>query len=115
MAANDVVDVAGAQAGVVMLRGEVAAPDDAQLWMASLQLSTKRDSVTQLRARHDRDAEHGRAAFAHQPIYGPQRLRVEIAVHDDVLVPALEQRPEREQRQRHDRLAPRRAGRVVEN
>src|SRR5947209_7813336 len=97
-----------------MLGGEVAAPDDLEVWVAGLQLAAQRHGVVQLSPGHDRHAELVGAGLAHQPIERLQWTRVQVAVDDLVLVDALEQRAERQQRQWQHRLAARRAWRVIQ-
>ena len=50
------------------------------------------------------------ALVADQAVDGRQRLWIQIAVDNFVLVATFEQGAERQQRQRHDRLAPGGAG-----
>ena len=115
VAADHVVDITRAETDVVVLRREIAAPDDFQAGVARLELAAEGYGIGQLRAGHDRDAEHGRAALTNEPVECIEWSMLEVAVHDEVLVLALEQCAQRQQREGHDRFAAGRAGRVVQD
>jgi hypothetical protein len=73
-----------------VLGREIAAPDDLQLRVARLELATGGHGIAELRAGHDRHAQHARAALADESIDRLERVRIEITVDNGVVVAAFE-------------------------
>ena len=115
VSAHDVVDVAGSQAHLGVLGGEVAAPHDGQVGMAALELAAQRGGVLELGSGHDGHSEQIHAVPDHR-VEPVERIVLEVAVDDpEVDVGVIEHRPEREQRHREDGLPAGAAPRVVES
>jgi len=58
--ANDVIDEAGTQAHVGVLGGEVSAPDNGEIWVATFEFAAEGRGLLQLRSGHHGDAENRR-------------------------------------------------------
>jgi len=105
VATDHVVDVRCAHADFVVLCWEIPAPHHDQVRMPPFQLSGKGHRRAELWTWHDRHCQHPRAPVAHPPVERAERIRLDVAVDDHILVPALDERPKSQQRKREDTLS----------
>ncbi len=113
--AHDIIHVLSFQADIPVLGREIAAPDDSQARMPQLELAAVWHGGADLWARHDGNAKDIGAGLVNGTVDSGDRVVLDIAVDDDVVVFALQQRADGQQRHRQDVLASGGALRVVED
>ena len=98
-----------------MLGREIAAPDHGQGGVEFLDAATGGDRVVELRAGHDRHAKDGRAGLADRAVERGDWVAFQVTVDNQVVMLALKQRAQGEERHGQHGLALSVAGGVVEN
>jgi hypothetical protein len=94
VAPHDIVHVVGPEAHVVVLGRKVTTPHDGQTGIPGLEPSADGDGVSQLGPGHDGHAQHIGARLPNGPVQGGPGVGLQVTVHDDVIVAALQNGPQ---------------------